>query len=103
MILEITKNNFEDEVINSDRKVIVDFWATWCNPCKMMHPILDQLDEECGDVIKIGKVNVDEDAELATKFGVRSIPTFIVFYNGQIVSSTVGVQTIEKLKEMLEI
>lgn len=103
MILEITKSNFNDEVLNSDKKVIVDFWAEWCNPCKMMHPVLEKLNEEVGDKIKIGKINIDIEPELTSSFGVMSIPTFIVFENGQMLKSVVGMQSLEKLKELLEV
>lgn len=103
MIIEITKSNFEQEVVNSDRKVIVDFWATWCNPCRMMHPVLEELSNEVGEKIKIGKINIDNDPELASKFGVMSIPTFIVFENGNIVNTAVGMQSKEKLKNLLNI
>jgi len=103
MILEINKNNFEKEVIKSNVKVIVDFWATWCNPCKMMHPVLEELDKEIGDKVKIGKINIDNDPELASKFGVMSIPTFIIFENGSVVNSSVGMQSKENLKKLLNV
>ena len=102
MILEVGSNDFEREVINFKGKVIADFWAPWCNPCKMMHPVFENLDKEVGDVIKIVKVNIDDNPELASKFGVMSIPTFIVFENGEMIDSKVGVQSIESLKEMLD-
>ncbi len=102
MILDITKSNFEQEILKSDKRAIVDFWAEWCNPCKMMHPVLEQLDKDLGDSIKVGKINIDNDPELAAKFGVMSIPTFIVFENGTMINSIVGVQTLEKLKEILK-
>lgn len=103
MIIEIDKSNFEKEVLESDRKVIVDFWATWCNPCKMMHPVLEEIDKEMGENIKIGKINIDNDSLLAAKFGVMSIPTFIVFENGKVVNSSVGMQSKESLKKLLNI
>ena len=103
MIIDINKNNFEKEVLESDKKVIIDFWATWCNPCKMMHPVLEELDKEIGASIKIGKINIDNDPELAAKFGVMSIPTFIVFENGKIINSSVGMQSKESLKKLLNI
>ena len=103
MILEINKNNFDEQVLNSDKKVIIDFWATWCNPCKMMHPVLEELDKEIGESIKIGKINIDNDPELASRFGVMSIPTFIVFEKGNIINSSVGMQSKESLKKLLDI
>ena len=102
MIIEITKNNFENEVLKSDKKVLVDFWATWCSPCKMMHPVLEKLDEEVNDVVKIGKINIDDFPEIASEFGVMSIPTFMLFENGNVKKTLVGMQSIDKLKEMLE-
>ena len=101
MIIEVTKNDFEREVLNSDKKVLVDFWATWCNPCKMMLPVLEQLSKEVGDEIKIAKINIDNDPELASNFGVMSIPTFMVFEKGQLFKTAVGMQSLDKLKEML--
>lgn len=101
MILEITKNNFEKEVLNSDKRVLVDFWATWCNPCKLMHPVLENLDKEVSENIKIGKISIDNDVEIATKYGVMSIPTFILFENGEIKNRIVGVQSLEILKKFV--
>lgn len=101
MILEITKSNFEKEVLNSDKKVLVDFWATWCNPCKLMHPVLENLDKEGDENIKIGKINIDNDVELAAKYGVMSIPTFILFENGEVKNRIVGVQSLETLKSFV--
>lgn len=103
MILEISKNNFKDEVLDADRKVIIDFWAPWCNPCKMMHPVLEQLDKELEDDVKICKINIDNDPELATEFGVMSIPTFIVIENSKVINSSVGMQSKENLKKLLNI
>lgn len=102
MIIEITRDNFEEEVLKSDKKVLVDFWATWCNPCKMMHPVLEKLDEELNGEAKIGKINIDNDPELASKFGVMSIPTFMVFEKGELKSTLVGTQSLEKLKEIVK-
>ena len=91
MSLVITKENFESEVLKSDKPVLVDFWAAWCGPCKMLSPVIDEIAEERSD-IKVGKVNVDEQPELASQFAVMSIPTLIVFKNGEIANKAIGVQ-----------
>ena len=101
MILEVSENDFEKEVLKADRKVIVDFWAPWCGPCRMMHPVFEELDKEVGEKVKIVKINIDENPDLASQFGVMSIPTFIVFENGQMIDSKVGVQSLDSLKKML--
>ena len=90
-VVTITLENFESEVIKSDKPVLVDFWAPWCGPCRMLSPVVDEIAEEKSD-IKVGKVNVDEQEELAMRFGIMSIPTLIVFKNGEVVKKTMGVQ-----------
>ena len=90
-VVTLTLENFEAEVIKSDIPVLVDFWASWCGPCRMLSPIVDQIAEEKTD-IKVGKVNVDEQEELAMRYGIMSIPTLIVFKNGEAVKKTMGVQ-----------
>ena len=87
----ITKDNFEAEVLKSEIPVILDFWATWCGPCRMIAPTLAEIAEEHKGKIKIGKVNVDEQMELAVQFGITAIPTLIVFQNGQKVNQAMGV------------
>lgn len=88
-VIEITSENFETEVVKSDKTVLLDFWASWCGPCRMLSPIVDQIAEERDD-IKVGKINVDEQGELAEKFEVMSIPTLIVMKNGEISATSVG-------------
>lgn len=87
--MNIDKYNFENEVMNSDKPVLLDFWASWCGPCRMVSPVIDEIAGERSD-IKVGKINVDEQPELARQFGVMSIPTLIVMKNGQIVSKVAG-------------
>ena len=90
-VVNVTLENFEAEVIKSDLPVLVDFWASWCGPCRMLSPIVDQIADERTD-IKVCKVNVDEQEELAMRFGIMSIPTLIVFKNGEVTKKTMGVQ-----------
>lgn len=100
-VLTITKNNFENEVINSDKPVLVDFWAAWCGPCRMVSPVVDEIAEERSD-IKVGKVNVDEEPELAARFNVMSIPTLVIMKNGEMAMQAVGVRPKQEILKMLE-
>lgn len=102
MTVEFTDQNFEQEVLKSDKSTLVDFWAPWCGPCQTMGPIIDQLAIEMGDKARVGKINVDESPETATKFGVMSIPSIKIFKGGQVVAEFVGVQNLGVLKEALE-
>lgn len=96
-----TSENFETEVLTSELPVLVDFYADWCAPCKMAAPVVEQLAEEYAGKVKIGKINVEESADIAIKYGVMSIPTFILFYHGEVFRKTVGVQNKKSLSEML--
>ena len=97
-VLTITEDNFEEEVLDSQKTVLIDFYADWCMPCKMQSPIVDKIAEERTD-IKVGKINVDENSNLASKYGIMSIPTLIVIKNGEVVSQFVGLTPKEKIEE----
>ncbi len=99
-VLTITKENFANEVLNADQPVLLDFWASWCGPCRMVSPVVDEIAEERTD-IKVGKINVDEQGELAQQFGVMSIPTLVVMKNGQIVNKAVGAMPKENILALL--
>ena len=90
MEITLTKTNFETEVLKSDKPVLVDFWAPWCGPCRMLAPILAEVAAEKGDKIKVGKVNVDEEPDLAAQYGISGIPVLLLFKNGQVAGSSVG-------------
>lgn len=99
-VMTITNENFQQEVLNSDKPVLVDFWASWCGPCKMLSPIVDEIAEERED-IKVCKVNVDEQPELAARFQIMSIPTLMVFKNGEMVNQTAGVRPKSQILQLL--
>ena len=99
-VITLTKENFEQEVLRSDKPVLVDFWASWCGPCRMVSPIVDEIGEERSD-IKVGKVNVDEQQMLAAQFSVMSIPTLLVFKNGQVVNQAVGARPKQQILALL--
>lgn len=98
----LTEDNFEQEVLKSDIPVLVDFWATWCGPCKMLAPIIAQIAEEKEGEIKVGKVDVDEEMELAAEYQVASIPTVLLFKNGEVVETSIGFKPKEQLLDMLK-
>ena len=99
--ITLTKNNFNEEVLQSEKPVLVDFWAPWCWPCRMVSPIVDEIGAEASHV-KVGKVNIDEQPELAEAFRVMSIPTLILFKNGEEVKRFIGLQTKDTLKALLD-
>lgn len=99
-VINITKDNFQQEVVAASQTVLVDFWATWCGPCQMMGPILEELATKHPE-IKVGKINVDEQPELATQFQIDAIPALMVFKDGKTAAQTVGLQPIENLEQLL--
>ena len=99
--ITITKENFEAEVLKSDIPVILDFWATWCGPCRMIAPTLAEIAEENAGKVKIGKVNVDDEMELAVQFGITAIPTLIAFKDGQQVNQAMGVMSKEQILALI--
>ncbi len=102
MALEITVDNFEQEVIASDVPVLVDFWAAWCGPCRMVSPVVDKISEVYAGKAKVGKINVDEQGALAERFRVLSIPTIYVFHKGEVVEKMVGARPYEELTAALD-
>lgn len=101
-VITITSKNFEEEVSKSDVPVLLDFWASWCGPCKMVSPIVDKVAEEVEGSAKVGKINVDEEQELARSFNIMSIPTLMVINNGKLVKQSVGVMSKEEILDMLK-
>ena len=102
MALEITDANFQEVVLESDKPVLVDFWATWCGPCRTISPIIDELATELEGKAVVGKVNVDENSEIPQNYGIRNIPTLLVFKNGELVDKMVGVVPKSQMSEKLE-
>jgi len=103
MALEITDANFEEVVLKSDKPVIVDFWAVWCGPCRMVGPIVQEIGEDYKEKAVVGKLDVDHNPESARKFGIRNIPTVLYFKNGEVVDKQVGAVPKQKLVEKLEV
>ena len=100
-IVNITNANFKEEVLDSDKKVLVDFWAPWCGPCRMVSPIVDEIAEE-NATVKVAKINIDEQPQLASQYGVMSIPTLLVFENGDVIEKAVGARNKSFILQMLE-
>ncbi len=102
MALEITDSNFNELVINSDKPVVVDFWAEWCGPCKMIGPVIDEISNEYSDKAVVGKVNVDQNSSVSAQFNVRSIPTVLFIKNGEVVDKSVGAVAKNVLTQKLD-
>ena len=100
-VFEITDDNFEETVLNSDTPIVVDFWAEWCGPCKMIAPSLEQLADEYAGTFKVGKLNVDDNRETAMKYGIRSIPTLLVIKEGDVAEQIVGAHPKNTLKDKI--
>lgn len=101
-IMTINKNNFNQEVLASDRPVLIDFWAPWCGPCRMFSPVIEEISEENNGTLKVGKINIDEEPELAQQFGIMSIPTIVLMKNGKAVASSVGMQSKSAVEKMIK-
>ena len=100
--LTITQQNFEQEVLLAKEPVLVDFWATWCGPCRMLAPVIEEIANEYAGKVKVGKVNVDDERELALEYGVSSIPTVMVFQNGEVKETSVGYRPKEVIEQLLK-
>lgn len=101
-VTNLNEKNFEEEVLNSEKPVLIDFWASWCGPCRMMLPVIDQIAEEMQDEVKVCKINIDEEKKLAEKYNVMSIPTFVVIKDGNEVGRSVGVQDKAEIINMIK-
>ncbi|MBR2385121.1 MAG: thioredoxin [Clostridia bacterium] len=102
MEIVLTVENFENEVLKSDKPVLVDFWATWCGPCRMIAPIIEEIAHDYEGKIKVGKVNVDEQEELAVRYGISSIPTLLLFKNGEVAKKTLGYMPKDAVVKFIE-
>jgi thioredoxin 1 len=102
MTIEITDSNFEEQVVNTDKPVIIDFWAEWCGPCRMVGPIVDELAEDYKDQIIVGKLDVDSNPDVTSRFGIRNIPTVLFLKNGEVVDKQIGAVPKSSLEEKLK-
>lgn len=100
-VVKVTDSEFENLVLKSEKPFLLDFWAEWCGPCKMIAPVLEQIAEEKSDLIIIGKINVDENSQTATKFGIRGIPTLMLFKNGEAIGTQVGALSKNDLEKFI--
>lgn len=100
-VIELTVENFDAEVLQSEKPVLVDFWASWCGPCRMLSPVVDEISEQT-DTVKVCKVNVDDQVELAQRFGIMSIPTLLAFRDGKLIKQSVGVQPKQAILDMFQ-
>ena len=100
-VITLNEKNFEEEVLKSDKIVLIDFWASWCGPCRMMSPVVDEIAEEMNNTVKVCKVNIDEEQNLAVKYNVMSIPTFVALKGGKEIGRSIGVQDKEEIKNMI--
>ncbi len=101
-IIDVTDDSFETEVLNADKPVLVDYWAEWCNPCKMIAPILEEVAEIYASKIKVAKINIDEHSQMPTKYGVRGIPTLMLFKNGEVEATKVGTMSKSQLTTFID-
>ena len=101
-VLEVSNDNFESEVVNSEKPVLVDFWAEWCGPCKQIAPVVEEIAGEHSDKLKVCKMDVDANRETAVQFGIRSIPTLLIFKNGEVAGSQIGAVSKQQLLEFIQ-
>jgi len=101
-VLEVSNDNFESEVVNSEKPVLVDFWAEWCGPCKQIAPVVEEIAGEHSDKLKVCKMDVDSNRETAVQFGIRSIPTLLIFKNGEVAGSQIGAVSKQQLLEFIQ-